>query len=65
MPSECSVVVTGMSPHEILMTRLIDVAVSGDVIVVARKPEAGAVAGNERGNRERAVLACRTAVNHY
>ena len=51
------VVVAGMGARQVLMAGLIDLAVTGDVVVVAGESEAGLMAGDERRDRERAVLA--------
>ena len=59
------VVVTGMGPHEVLMTGLIDLAITRDIIMVAGEAEACLVAGDERCDRERPVLLGRRAVNNY
>ena len=58
------VVVAGVGTDEVLVARLVDLAVAGDVVVVAGEAEAAVVAGDERGHRERLVLPRRTAVNN-
>ena len=57
------VVAAGMGTHQVLVARLVGSAVARDVVVVAGEPEAGLVAGDERGDGEGAVLACRRAVD--
>ena len=58
------VVVAGMGAGEVLMARLVQLAVAGDVVVVAGEAEAAVVAGDERGDGERPVLAGRRTVNN-
>ena len=57
------VVVAGMYPRQILMTRLVHLTVAGDIIVVAGEPETGVVAGDEVLDGEPAVAARGAAVN--
>ena len=51
------VVVAGMGADEVLMARLVELAVAGDVVVVAGEAEAGVVAGYEVLDGEAAVAA--------
>ena len=53
------VVVAGMYPRQILMTRLVHLTIAGDIIVVAGEAETSLVAGDERRDGERPVLASR------
>ena len=41
------VVVAGMCPRQVLVPRLVQLSIAGDVVVIASEPEAGIVAGNE------------------
>ena len=59
------VVVAGVGTDEVLVARLVHLAVAGDVVVVAGESKAAVVAGDERRHRERLVLPRRTAVNDY
>ena len=58
------VVVTGMGPGQVLVAGLVDLAVAGDVVVVAGESESCLVAGDEVLHRERTVFAGGTTVNH-
>ena len=58
------VVVSGMGSWQVLVAGLGDVAVAGDVVVVARESESCLMAGYERLYREGAVLACCRAVDN-
>ena len=51
------VVVLGMGAGEVLMTRLVHLTITGDVIVVAGEAETGLVAGDEVSDRKRTVAA--------
>jgi hypothetical protein len=57
------VVMAGMGTGEVLVTGVIDMAVLGDVIVVAGETETGIVAGDEVLNGEPTVAARGAAVN--
>ena len=46
------VVVAGMCPDEVLVTGLVDLAVTRDIIMVAGEAEACLVTGDERRNGE-------------
>ena len=59
------VVVAGVGADEVLVARLVHLAVAGDVVVVAGESEPAVVAGDERRHRERLVLPRRTAVDDY
>ena len=59
------VVVAGVGADEVLVARLVDLAVAGDVVVVAGESVPAVVAGDERRHRERLVLPRRTAVDDY
>ena len=50
------VVVAGMCPRQILVACLIQLSVTGDVVVVAGEPEAGVVTGDEVLDREPTVV---------
>ena len=54
----------GMCSHELFVTCLIDGAVAGDVIVIARESEALRVTADERCHGKALVAACGTAVNN-
>ena len=58
------VVVEGMGAGEVLVARLVQLAVAFYVVVVAGEAEAAVVAGDERGDGEGFVLACRRTVNN-
>ena len=58
------VVVEGMGAGEVLVARLVQLTVALYVVVVAGEAEAAVVAGDERGDGERPVLAGRRAVNN-
>ena len=58
------VVVAGMGAGEVLVAGLIQLTVALYVVVVAGEAEAAVVAGDERGDGERFVLAGRRAVNN-
>jgi len=58
------VVVAGMGAGEVLVAGLIYLAVAFNVVVVASEAEAAVVAGDERGDGERPVLARRRTVNN-
>ena len=58
------VVVAGVGAGEVLMAGLVQLAVALYVVVVAGEAEAAVVAGDERGNGERPVLAGRRTVNN-
>ena len=58
------VVVAGMGAGEVLVAGLIYLAVALYVVVVAGEAEAAVVAGDERGDGERPVLARRRTVNN-
>ena len=58
------VVVAGVGAGEVLMAGLIYLAVALYVVVVAGEAEAAVVAGDERGDGERPVLAGRRTVNN-
>ena len=58
------VVVAGMGAGEVLVAGLIYLAVALYVVVVAGEAEAAVVAGDERGDGERPVLAGRRTVNN-
>ena len=58
------VVVAGVGAGEVLVTGLIYLAVALNVVVVAGEAEAAVVAGDERGDGERPVLAGRRTVNN-
>ena len=58
------VVVAGMGAGEVLVAGLIQLAVALYVVVVAGEAEAAVVAGDERGDGERPVLAGRRTVNN-
>ena len=58
------VVVAGMGAWEVLVARLVQLAVALYVVVVAGEAEAAVVAGDERGDGERPVLAGRRTVNN-
>ena len=58
------VVVAGVGAGEVLVARLVQLAVALYVVVVAGEAEAAVVAGDERGDGERPVLAGRRAVNN-
>ena len=58
------VVVEGVGAGEVLVTGLIYLAVALNVVVVAGEAEAAVVAGDERGDGERPVLAGRRTVNN-
>ena len=58
------VVVAGVGTDEVLVARLIYLAVALYVVVVAGEAEAAVVAGDERGDGERPVLAGRRTVNN-
>ena len=53
------VVVAGMYPRQILMACLIHLTIAGDIIVVAGEAETILMAGDERRDGERLVLAGR------
>ncbi len=57
------VVVAGMCPRQVLMVRLVELAVAGDVVVIAGEPEAGIVAGDEVLDGEPTVAARGAAVD--
>ena len=57
------IVMAGMCPGQVLMTRLVHMTVAGDIVVVAGEPKTGVVAGDEVLNGEPAVAARRAAVN--
>lgn len=59
------VVVAGVGADEVLVTRLVDLAVAGDVVVVAGESVPAVVAGDERCHRKGLVLPRRTAVDDY
>ena len=59
------VVVAGVGADEVLVARLVHLAVAGDVVVVAGESVSAVVAGDERRHREGLVLPRRTAVNDY
>ena len=56
--------VAGMGTDEVLVPGLVGLSVSRDVVVIAGEAEAGLVAGNERGDRERTVFAGRGTMNN-
>ena len=58
------VVVAGMGAGEVLVAGLVQLAVALYVVVVAGEAEAAVVAGDERGDGERPVLAGRRTVNN-
>ena len=58
------VVVAGVGAGEVLVARLVQLAVALYVVVVAGEAEAAVVAGDERGDGERPVLAGRRTVNN-
>ena len=58
------VVVAGMGAGEVLVAGLIYLAVALNVVVVAGEAEAAVVAGDERGDGERFILAGRRTVNN-
>ena len=58
------VVVAGVGAGEVLVAGLIYLAVALYVVVVAGEAEAAVVAGDERGDGERPVLAGRRTVNN-
>ena len=58
------VVVAGVGAGEVLVAGLIYLAVALNVVVVAGEAEAAVVAGDERGDGERPVLAGRRTVNN-
>ena len=58
------VVVAGVGAGEVLMAGLVQLAVALYVVVVAGEAEAAVVAGDERGDGERPVLARRRTVNN-
>ena len=58
------VVVAGMGAGEVLVAGLVQLTVALNVVVVAGEAEATVVAGDERGDRERPVLAGRRTVNN-
>ena len=58
------VVVEGMGAGEVLVARLVQLTVALYVVVVAGEAEAAVVAGDERGDGERPVLARRRTVNN-
>ena len=53
------VVVAGVYPRQILMAGLVHLTVAGDIIVVAGEAETSLMAGDERRDGERPVLASR------
>ena len=57
------VVVLGMGAGKVFMTRLVHLAITGDVIVVGGEAETGLVAGDELGDREGPVAARGATVN--
>ena len=57
------IVVAGMSADEIFMTGLIDLAVAGDVIVIAGEAETGLVTGYQVFHGEGTVAARRAAMH--
>ena len=57
------VVMTGVGSDKVLVAGLVELAVAGDVVVVACEPEACLMAGDELGDGEGTVFARRTAVN--
>ena len=58
------VVVAGVGAGEVLVAGLVQLTVALYVVVVAGEAEAAVVAGDERGNGERPVLAGRRTVNN-
>ena len=58
------VVVEGVGAGEVLVARLVQLAVALYVVVVAGEAKAAVVAGDERGDGERPVLAGRRTVNN-
>ena len=58
------VVVEGVGAGEVLVARLVQLAVALYIVVVAGEAEAAVVAGDERGDGERPVLAGRRTVNN-
>ena len=62
-PDGVLVIVAGMCPRQILVPRLVQLAVTRDVIMVAREPEAGVMTGNEILYGEPTVSTCGRAVN--
>ena len=59
------VVVAGVGTDEVLVAGLVDLAVAGDVVMVAGESEPAVVAGDERRHRKGLVLPRRTAVDDY
>ena len=53
------VVVAGMYPRQILMACLVHLTIAGDIIMVAGEAETSLMAGDERRDGERTVLASR------
>ena len=58
------VVAFGMGTDQLLVARLVQLAVALNVVVVAGEAKAAVVAGDERGDGERPVLAGRRTVNN-
>jgi len=57
------VVVAGMGPDEILMTGLINLTITGDVVMVAGEAETGLVTGYQVFHGEGTVAARRAAMH--
>ena len=57
------VVAPGMCPYKVLVARLVGLSVAGDVVVVAREPEALGMVPDELCHRVRPVTARRGTVN--
>ena len=62
-PDGVPVIVAGMCPRQILVPRLVQLAVTRDVIMVAREPEAGVMTSNEILYGEPTVSTCGRTVN--
>ena len=58
------VIVPGMGSWQVLVPRLVQLTVTGDIVVVAGEPEAGLMTGYQLGDGERAVAARRRAVDN-
>ena len=55
-PDRVLVVVPGMCPRQILMTSLVHLSITSDVVVVTSESKSSLVAGNQRRNRKVPIL---------
>ena len=62
-PDRVPVVVSGMCPRQILMTSLVHLSITSDVVVVTSESKSSLVAGNQLRNRKVPILTGRRTVN--